>query len=190
MTQLELAEKISYSDKAVSRWENGESLPDVETLYRISEVFNVPVAYLFEKHDEKSEQMPASTPMLLNKIIITALACSVVWMIALISYVYLKHYNSLDYWQIFVWAAPVSAIVLIYCNKFWGKKVFAVWLWSAFLWSLTTAIYCHFIKYNIWLLFLVAAVMQAIIIVNSLGKPMRKRNKPYNSDSDDDETKK
>ena len=32
MTQLELAEKLNYSDKAVSKWERGESIPDVITL--------------------------------------------------------------------------------------------------------------------------------------------------------------
>lgn len=37
LTQLELAEKIGYSDKAVSRWEHGEVLPDVETLDKIAE---------------------------------------------------------------------------------------------------------------------------------------------------------
>ena len=32
ITQLELAEKLNYSDKAISKWERGESLPDVVTL--------------------------------------------------------------------------------------------------------------------------------------------------------------
>jgi transcriptional regulator with XRE-family HTH domain len=32
LTQLELAEKLNYSDKAISKWERGESLPDVEIL--------------------------------------------------------------------------------------------------------------------------------------------------------------
>ena len=32
LTQLQLAEKLNYSDKAVSKWERGESLPDVAVL--------------------------------------------------------------------------------------------------------------------------------------------------------------
>ena len=36
LTQAELAEKLNYSDKAVSKWEKGESLPGVEVLYKLS----------------------------------------------------------------------------------------------------------------------------------------------------------
>ena len=56
LTQLDLGKRVNYSDKAVSRWEKGEVLPDVETLQSISEVFNVPVSYLFEEHDESKVQ--------------------------------------------------------------------------------------------------------------------------------------
>ena len=35
LTQLEVAEKLNYSDKAVSKWEQGESLPGIEVLYKI-----------------------------------------------------------------------------------------------------------------------------------------------------------
>ena len=37
MTQAELAERINYSDKAVSKWERAESLPDVLTLISLAE---------------------------------------------------------------------------------------------------------------------------------------------------------
>ena len=35
LTQQQLAERLNYSDKAVSRWENAETLPDIETLCKI-----------------------------------------------------------------------------------------------------------------------------------------------------------
>ena len=41
LTQIELAEKINYSDKAVSKWERGESIPDVSVLMVIANLFNV-----------------------------------------------------------------------------------------------------------------------------------------------------
>ena len=41
MTQLQLAEKLNYSDKAVSKWERGESVPDVAVLVEIAELFSV-----------------------------------------------------------------------------------------------------------------------------------------------------
>ncbi|MBO4468385.1 MAG: helix-turn-helix transcriptional regulator, partial [Clostridia bacterium] len=43
LTQLELAEKLNYSDKAVSKWERGESLPDITAFCEMSEIFGVSV---------------------------------------------------------------------------------------------------------------------------------------------------
>lgn len=41
MTQADLAERLNDSDKAVSKWERGESMPDVLTLVQLSERFGV-----------------------------------------------------------------------------------------------------------------------------------------------------
>ena len=49
MTQLDLASRLNYSDKAVSKWERGESLPDVATLKTIAEIFSVTVDYLLQE---------------------------------------------------------------------------------------------------------------------------------------------
>ena len=43
LTQAGLAEKLNYSDKAVSKWERGESMPDVQTLVQLAELFEVTV---------------------------------------------------------------------------------------------------------------------------------------------------
>ncbi|MCQ2772827.1 MAG: helix-turn-helix domain-containing protein [Bacilli bacterium] len=53
LTQAGLAEKLCYSDKAISKWERAESLPDAEMLYNIAELFNVEIGYLFEEHSEE-----------------------------------------------------------------------------------------------------------------------------------------
>ncbi len=176
MTQLDLCEKLAYSDKAISRWENGESLPDVETLYKISEIFEVPISYFFEVHTkEKSPAKQNSNDI--NKIIVTILSCAVVWMTAVIIYTYLTTYNSLRYWQIFVWAIPVTALVLNYCNNRWGKQKYTIFIRSLLLWSFVASIYCHFISYNLWIFFLIGPVIQAILIINQFIQPI-KSNKP------------
>lgn len=46
LTQAGLAEKLNYSDKAVSKWERGESVPDVMTLVQLAELFQIPVGEL------------------------------------------------------------------------------------------------------------------------------------------------
>lgn len=47
LTQLELSQKINYSDKAISRWETGEVTPDVETLAHLAELYEIPITAFF-----------------------------------------------------------------------------------------------------------------------------------------------
>ena len=54
MTQLELAEELNYSDKAVSKWERGESIPDVIILKQLADRFSVSVDFLL-RADHPSE---------------------------------------------------------------------------------------------------------------------------------------
>ena len=61
MSQAELAEKLHYSDKATSKWERGESTPDVDSLNEIAIIFGVSVEYLFKEHDEKEIKNKAKT---------------------------------------------------------------------------------------------------------------------------------
>ena len=44
MKQSELGETISYSDKTISKWENGTSVPDVTALVALAEAFGVSVS--------------------------------------------------------------------------------------------------------------------------------------------------
>lgn len=48
MTQAELAEKLSISDKAVSKWENGAGYPEITMLPLLAETFSVPIDYFFK----------------------------------------------------------------------------------------------------------------------------------------------
>ena len=56
LTQAGLAEKLNYSDKAVSKWERAESVPDVLTLTQLAELFDVTVNDLLVDPDELPEQ--------------------------------------------------------------------------------------------------------------------------------------
>ncbi|MFM1629730.1 helix-turn-helix domain-containing protein [Streptococcus mutans] len=43
MTQLELAEKMRVTDKAVSKWERDLSFPDINSIPKLAEIFEVSV---------------------------------------------------------------------------------------------------------------------------------------------------
>ena len=49
MTQSDLAEKLDVSRQAVSRWEMGTAMPDVENLLTMSDLFQVSLDYLLKE---------------------------------------------------------------------------------------------------------------------------------------------
>lgn len=55
MTQAELAEKLLVSRQAISKWENGIVVPDIENIIAISELFSVSVDYLVTNNDSKEK---------------------------------------------------------------------------------------------------------------------------------------
>ena len=46
MTQMDLAEKMCVTDKAVSKWERDISCPDIKTIAKLAEIFNVDINIL------------------------------------------------------------------------------------------------------------------------------------------------
>lgn len=48
MTQLELAEKMRVTDKAVSKWERDLSFPDINSIPKLAEIFEVSVDDLMQ----------------------------------------------------------------------------------------------------------------------------------------------
>ena len=55
LTQAEFANKLNYSDKAVSKWERAESTPDIIVLKQISDLFGISVDYLLNEHTESEK---------------------------------------------------------------------------------------------------------------------------------------
>ena len=86
MTQIELAQALSYSDKAVSKWERGESIPDVSVLKEIASLFSVSVDYLLEpEHDQPVAEMSRREKH--NRAFITGMCILLVWMIATLFFI-------------------------------------------------------------------------------------------------------
>ena len=140
MTQLQLAEALNYSDKAVSKWERGESLPDLEVLIRIAEIYEVDLDYLISAdHNDRFSSSPKERQKRArrNYFFITVMAVLLVWLIASLVFIILvgiwgyKWVFALS----FLYAIPVSCIVLLVLNTVWfgGRKNFyiiTVLMWS------------------------------------------------------------
>ena len=168
ITQTELAEKFGYSDKAISKWENGDTLPDIQTLYQLCEFYNVTLDFLVSEQsfDEKIKYINhLNKRVIINNSLIELLYCSFVWILAVIIYVYLYTFSEINYWQIFMWALPATAIVMLLFTKVWKQKLYTFIVRSLFFWTLVTACYVQFIEYNIWPLFFLMIPIQVALIL-------------------------
>ena len=114
MTQLELGEKLNYSDKAISRWERGEAVPDAGVLLQLSQLFGVTVDYLLHEHaEEKSQKIP---PRRINHRTVALISFIGVWTAALFVFIVFYLLGQIQ-WLSFVYALPVSLTVLLVMNS-------------------------------------------------------------------------
>ena len=174
LTQAELAEKLNYSDKAISRWERGDTLPDIDILCRICDIFSVNFEYLISTDNEHQNNKFIDKFQLGNKITITLLAISLVWLIATCAYVYYNIFFQIKAWTIFIWSVPISALIGQVFNTMWGNRKISLYLLSIFNWTILAAFYIQFLKYNLWLIFIIGVPVQVATILWSNLKPRKK----------------
>lgn len=174
LTQTELANKLNYSDNAISRWERGEVTPSIETLVHLSEVFNVPLQNLIEDDAVKTSTVRDKKEKV-NKLAVILLFASLVWLIATIVFVYGKLIFNLNLWTVFIWAIPLTTLVMYPFNEYWGKYVYKFVILSVFVWTFLGSIYLQFITYNLWLIFFTGIPIQVALGIWAFIKP--KNNK-------------
>ena len=163
MTQLELGEALSYSDKAVSKWERGEAVPDAYVLKKLSTIFNVSVDYLLCEHDEK--ELKAVTPHRFDRRVISLISFLGTWTLAIIIFAVFWFSGSPE-WLVFVYALPVSLILMIVLTALWGKKKKNIYYISFLIWSIISAIYFTLFQYNWWFLFVIGIPAQIIVLLS------------------------
>lgn len=168
MTQAELAEKLNYSDKAVSKWERGESVPDVMTLAQIAELFGVGLDVLVGNTTADVVVKPVETvpKRRVNKNVIQMLVSLLVWFVALFVYVVLSSMEVPRSWLGFVYAVPANAIVLLCLRSAWHKYSLNFLLVSLIVWGSLVSFYLTmlvFAGFNIWKLFLLGILGQAAV---------------------------
>ncbi len=160
LTQLELAEKLNYSDKSVSKWERGEGLPDLAVAAIIAEVLGVSV------NDLISDKPNKKIIITRNKLIITAMSVGVAWLVATILF-FLFQLILPDFkaWLFFIYAIPVSAIVSIVFSCIWWKKIHRFLSISALIWSVAVCLMVSLAVPRMYLIFTVAGVLQILNIL-------------------------
>ncbi len=167
LTQAEVAAKLSYSDKAVSKWERAESVPDIAVLKALSDMYGVTVDYLLAQHGPSEELPQKQGPrrMSHNQALITLISVFGVWFIAVAAFAVCFYFDMLV-WQIFLWAVPVSSLVALVLTCVWGSRGLCFTFISIFLWSLASAVFFTFFDAKPWLLFVGAAILQVTVVLS------------------------
>ena len=179
LTQAGLAEKLNYSDKAVSKWERGESVPDVLTLADLADAVGVTVNDLLADLNA----LPAETGAVqqtmdrvvqktlkrkANKNIILGLCTILVWFVALFIYVLLSSLEVNKSWLAFFYAIPANAIVLLSLRSAWHDFRWNRALISAIMWGGLLAVYMTLlvlVHFNLWKIFLLGILGQVAILL-------------------------
>ena len=168
LTQAGLAEKLNYSDKAVSKWERGESVPDVLTLAMLAECFEITVNDLLTDPEALPEN-PTNLEAAMTKVsekalkrkadkgIILKLSSLLVWFVALFFFVIISSFNFPNSWIAFFYAVPINAIVLLSLRSAWHDFRWNRVLISFIVWGFLVSIYVTLLvllRFNMWKIFL------------------------------------
>lgn len=180
-TQLELAEKINYTDKAVSKWERGEALPDLRVIVKIAEIYNISVDDIVSQHTVKKVRPKMNVGK--KRLLITALSLGLVWFIATVAFMIFSFIPATKgkAWLAFVCAPFVCAIPLIVFSAKWGNWITDTLACSLLVWALAAIFYVFvitFISFNkIYLIYIVAGVFELLIIWWFMLRRVLKRKK-------------
>ena len=182
MTQIELAEKLNYSDKAISKWERAESIPDVSVLKSIADLFGVSVDYLL--HSDNDPVAPNDDAAIMavrhrNHMVITSLSVLLVWFIATFFYVILDILGEQMNlrWLPFLYAVPVSMIVWLVFNSIWFNTrrnylIISLLMWTALISAVLTVLAAG---HSAWTLLVLGVPGQIIILVWSRLQNVKKK---------------
>jgi len=166
LTQSELAERINYSDKSVSKWERAISVPDIFVLTSIAELFGITV------NDLLSENAPAPQPnpklRQKRRVIVCLQFIALVWLLATTVFtVFMLAIPDLEnIWMAFVIAVPASVVVCVVFSAMWWRRNALMISISALAWA-TAAVAYIFIR-NLpfaYLIFTICAVAQVGVIL-------------------------
>ena len=169
LTQLELAEKLNYSDKAISKWERGDSIPDVFVLAELAELFSVNVDYFLHKHTEDEKKPVLEADKKRTRLAISLTSCLSPYVIAIALFFILGGMRS-DYsglWRIFILAMPAVSVIGIVFSSMWAKNKAVLFTFvSVLLWSLCLSLFVFIYSLKAsWFVFVIGAPLQLIILL-------------------------
>ena len=174
LTQLQLAEKLNYSDKAISKWEKGEALPNINVLMALADFYEVKIQDIVYEHKVVE---PKKSKNRLRGILIS-LSSMMVWLIATIVFVALTYTEFRDKaWYAFIIALPIFFLVITIFLAVWKNNLLASIFASLMVWSFILMISLILEEYQVWMVYLIGLPLQIIIVLAGLFVHFKNKNK-------------
>ncbi len=180
MTQMELGEKLNYSDKTISKWERSESSPDLSALVEMADLFGVTLDYLVRSENIEEAVVENKTKEVkYNRRAVSYIAEGGGWIIAIFAFIITTLItNQMTFqWLYFVYALPVVLIVKLIFNSIWFNPRHNYLIISALIWSILATIHITFLyfKVNVTLIYFLGVAGQIVIVLASyINKPKTK----------------
>lgn len=186
LTQAQFGERFSFSDKTISKWESGISIPDVATLCQIADEFHVSIDELVKSHDiikdqEKDGKGFKYSLTKLQHIAVLFFVVVLFWACALVLYIFGNDIFNVSLWPIFLWAIPCSSISIIYYNSRYldNNFILKIIMDTITIWSTLIAVYYSFFVYNIAFrpVFFLGIPLEIIVLLMAYIKAWRGKKK-------------
>lgn len=180
LTQAELAEKLNYSDKAVSKWERGESFPDLSVLKQIADFYGVSVDTLLSD-PSSTEIKPQKEKTRARRTILCLCCLGLVFLVAICSFAFIDIlFPSIEEtWLSFIYALPVASVILLVFSCKWKKRAFTAIFISTLVWTVILSVYLTLNTVltappsKLWEIFLIGAVLQVLVVFWSIYKKVK-----------------
>ncbi len=170
LTQAELGTKLNYSDKNISKWERGESIPDAFVFTQLAELYGVTVDYILTSHDsvDAPDGMPVEIPEedqpKYSAEIIIAIAVLSVMTAALTAFVILWLCGIIE-WRVFLIGVSLSLLTYLVLDCVFYKAKHLQYILAAFVVSLFALGYFINPGANAWQLFLICIPAIALVFL-------------------------
>jgi len=177
LTQAELGEKLHYTDKAVSKWERAESVPDAWVLLELARLFGVTVDDLLHEHSAWTPPAPLATEKETYSrrfIVLTAIAG--IWTLCVVEFALVWALVGSVQWIVFIVALPLTLVVLLVFDLIWYHGRHSMYFVMGLVLSLLLLVYLLLLKHNFWQFFLILAPAELLVFFGfHIRKPPWKR---------------
>ena len=169
-TQAELAEKLNYSDKSVSKWERAEGTPDIFILSKIADLYHITVQDIL-----REKKVPKAAT---RHLLVTLLSVGLVWLVMTTLFCFSKILNVLSPWAwlVFIYGIPITGIVCQVFSALWWGRIAQVISCSVILWGIGLSLVLSLQIEGVFLLFIICAVLEVLIILFYLLRYLRRKN--------------